>query len=206
MSAFERFLLLGIIFLLIVRTAFFTEDVPTLEDNPDAVRSGQHIDQSYDTPSGVIGRDSGTAGGYEWKPSSFTRRGIPSKLTLAPDGRIPDALRLNDTQKAFIYATMVATHDSLLERAKRDCPPDMNRDIVRWQARNRESIAAAKQVLNILAPGREAIRKSHETMAKSLFTKRICPTIEHYLRTGSYDPHAEAVDRLIQAADRINAG
>ena len=202
MPAFERFLLLGIIFLLIVRTAFFTEDIPRLENNPDAVRSGDHGD--FNTPSGVIGApatetpEHGTA--FDWNPASFDRRGIPKKLTLAPDGRIPEIMRLNDTQKAFVYATMVETYDVLLTRARDECPQDVKLDVTRWQARHARTIADARTILDILAPGRDTRRKVRDGMPAILFQKRICHTVDHYLRTGAYEPHREAVARLAHAA------
>lgn len=202
MSPLERFLFLSILFLLAVRIVFFTGDVPTLENNPDAMRSGERSD--FNTPSGVIGApDDGAGedtGTFDWDPASFSRRGIPKKLTLAPDGRIPEIVRLNDTQKAFVYATMMETYDVLLTRARDECPQDIKLGITRWQARHARTIADAGIVLDVLAPGRETRRTVQERMPATVFQKRVCPTVEHYLRTGAYEPHGDAVDRLTQAA------
>ncbi|PIW30703.1 MAG: hypothetical protein COW30_01645 [Rhodospirillales bacterium CG15_BIG_FIL_POST_REV_8_21_14_020_66_15] len=190
MSPLERFLLLGILFLLLVR--FFML--------PDSVeRTGREalVPESADATAGGAPADNGP---YEWDPAQFSRRGIPTKLTLTPEGRVPDIMRLNDTQKTFVYATMIETYDSLLKRAHRDCPLDLRRDILRWQARHARTIADAAWVLETLTPGREDARKVHALMTRDAFAKRICPTVEHYLATGAYDPHPEAVSRLAHAA------
>ncbi len=202
MSPLERFLFISILFLLAVRVLFFTGDVPTLENNPNAVRSGDRGD--FNTPSGVIGAPAPETAehdtAFDWNPASFDRRGIPKKLTLAPDGRIPEIMRLNDTQKAFVYATMVETYDVLLTRARDECPQDVKLDVTRWQARHARTIADARTILDILAPGRDTRRKVRDGMPAILFQKRICPTVDHYLRTGAYEPHREAVARLAHAA------
>lgn len=192
MSPLERFLLTSIIFLAVIRVFILPDegDRTAVEMPPPPA------------PDASVGSN-GTATVYDWNPAQFTRRGIPSKLTLTADGRVPDGLRLTDTQKTFVYAAMLDTHKSLLSRAHKDCPADMRRDIVRWQARHTAVIADAARVLERLAPGRNNARQSHNTISQDAFAQRICPTIEHYLATGAYEPHPEAIDRLAQAARTV---
>lgn len=189
MSPLERFLLIGIFFLIFVRV-FLMPDA-----GPDAGRDTPEF-----APNEVAEETAAAPGAYDWNPASFTRRGIPAKLTLTSDGRIPDSLRLNDTQKAFVYAAMIESYDQILTRAHEDCDPSLRRDIVRWQARFARTIADAEQVLQTLTPGRDSSRSSQAKMPSQTFKTRLCPTIEHYLATSAYNPHAEAVDRLSQAA------
>jgi hypothetical protein len=199
MSRLERLLLLGILFFGFIRLFMMPPD--------DAAHPDEQANWDSDTGYGNTGsaetgqtarQDMG--GGYDWNPASFTRRGIPAKLTLTVDGKVPDNLRLNDTQKAFVYAAMIETYDALLTRARTDCALDMRRDIVRWQARHARVIADAELVLDTLTPDRTERRTAHATMPSDVFTRRICPTVAHYLATGAYDPHPEAVDRLAHAA------
>ncbi len=190
MTPIERFLILGILFLGVLRVI-----LGIVVDHPAVVGPQVAVEPAMGEPATASG-----GGEYDWNPAAFTRRGIPAKLTLTPDGRVPDAMRLTDTQKAFVYAAMIDSYDSLLTRAKRDCATDMRRDIVRWQARNTAVIADAAHILDRLTPGRNSARKAHDTMPRDAFVTRLCPTIEHYIRTGAYDPHPEAVDRLAHAA------
>ncbi|MEQ9558726.1 MAG: hypothetical protein RIG67_23370 [Rhodospirillales bacterium] len=188
MSRLERFLILGILFLGVLRVL-----LGTAGDHPATV-GPQAAAPAMDRPE--TARD----GPYDWNPAQFTRRGIPAKLTLMPDGRVPDTIRLTDTQKVFVYAAMIDSYDSILTRAQRDCSADMRRDIVRWQARHAALIADAARILDRLTPGRDSARQAHDTMSRDAFVTRLCPTIDHYVRTGAYDPHPEAVDRLTHAA------
>ena len=187
MSRLERFLILGILFLGVLRVL-----LGIIVDHPSV--APQAAAPTMDEPDTV------PDGTYDWNPAAFTRRGIPAKLTLMPDGRVPDTFRLTDTQKAFVYAAMIDSYDSVLTRAKRDCAPDMHRDIVRWQARHAAIITDATRILDLLTPGRNNARQAHDSMPQDVFATRMCPTIEHYVRTGAYDPHPEAVDRLAHAA------
>lgn len=190
MSPLERFLLISILFLGAVRIFI----MPGM---------GEHAGRGMPeyTPDAVAEKaPSGREGTYDWNPASFTRRGIPSKLTLSSDGRVPDTMRLTDTQKAFVYAAMIETYASLLQRAHEDCDTQMRRDIVRWRARQAQTIADASDVLDLLSPSRNALSKPHDNMTAATFRKRICPTIEHYLATGAYNPHPEAIGRLAHAA------
>jgi len=192
MSRLERFLILGILFLGVLRVL-----LGIVVDHPAVV--GPQTQAAADPATGEP--EAALDGAYDWNPAAFTRRGIPAKLTLTPEGRVPDVIRLTDTQKAFVYAAMIDSYDSLLTRAKRDCAADMHRDIVRWQARHTAVIADASHILDRLTPGRNSsARQAHDTMPRDAFTTRMCPTIEHYIRTGAYDPHPEAVDRLAHAA------
>lgn len=178
MSRLERFLILGILFLGTLRVILGIVVGP----------------QPTPTPVDAV---------YDWTPDQFTRRGIPAKLTLMSDGRVPDRLSLTDTQKAFVYAAMMDSYDGVLTRALRDCPANIHRDITRWQAQHAETIADATRILGRLAPGRENARMAHDKMPQDIFVSRICPTIDRYIRSGSYEPHPEAVDRLAQAASHI---
>lgn len=189
MSWLERFLILGILFLGVLRVL-----LGIVADHPAVVGPQVAVEPAMGGP------DTAPGGAYDWNPAAFTRRGIPAKLTLTTDGRVPDTMRLTDTQKAFVYAAMIDSYDSLLTRAKRDCTTDMHRDIVRWQARHAAITADAARILDRLTPGRNNARQAHDTMARDTFITRLCPTIEHYIRTGAYDPHPEAVDRLAHAA------
>lgn len=187
MTPIERFLILGILFLGVLRVLLgIIVDHPSVAPQAAAPAMGE----PETAPDGT----------YDWNPAAFTRRGIPAKLTLMPDGRVPDTIRLTDTQKAFVYAAMIDSYDSVLTRAKRDCATDMRRDIVRWQARHAAIITDATQILDLLTPGRNNARQAHDGMPQDVFATRMCPTIEHYIRTGAYDPHPEAVDRLAHAA------
>jgi hypothetical protein len=187
MSRLERFLILGILFLGIVRVI-----LGNVADHHPVVAGSEAAGQAVDA-------DADAGGIYDWNPATFTRRGIPAKLTLTPDGRVPDTIPLTDTQKAFVYAAMIDSYDSLLTRARRDCAVDMHRDITRWQARHAATIADAARVLERLTPGRDGTRMAHDAMPQDAFVARLCPTIDHYIRTGAYDPHPEALDRLAQA-------
>ena len=189
MTSIERLLILGILFLGVLRVL-----LGIIVDHPAVVGPQVAAEFAMDGPETAPGGD------YDWNPAAFTRRGIPAKLTLTADGRVPDAMRLTDTQKAFVYAAMIDSYDSLLTRAKRDCATDMRRDIVRWQARNAAVIADAAHILDRLTPGRNSARQAHDGMPRDAFVTRLCPTIEHYIRTGAYDPHPEAVGRLVHAA------
>tara|TARA_R110000772_G_scaffold232445_3_gene344011 strand:+ start:24206 stop:24793 length:588 start_codon:yes stop_codon:yes gene_type:complete len=191
MTPIERFLILGILFLGVLRVL-----LGIVADHPAVVGPQVAVEPAMGEP------DTALDGAYDWNPATFTRRGIPTKLTLTTDGRVPDAMRLTDTQKAFVYAAMIDSYDSLLTRAQRDCATDMRRDIVRWQARHAAIIADAARILDRLTPGRDSARQAHDAMPRDAFVKRLCPTIEHYIRTGAYDPHPEAVDRLAHAARR----
>mgnify|MGYP003142133023 FL=1 len=193
MSRLERFLILGILFLGVLRVL-----LGIVVDHPSVVAPQVAAEPAMGEPETAPGGD------YDWNLAAFTRRGIPAKLTLTTDGRVPDAIRLTDTQKAFVYAAMIDNYDSLLTRAKRDCATDMRRDIVRWQARNAAVITDAAHILNRLMPGRNNARQAHDTMPRDAFVTRLCPTIEHYIRTGAYDPHPEAVDRLAHAARKTS--
>ncbi|UTW52877.1 hypothetical protein KFF05_05825 [bacterium SCSIO 12827] len=187
MTPIERFLILGILFLGVLRVL-----LGIIVDHPSVApqAAAPAMDEPATAPDGA----------YDWNPAAFTRRGIPAKLTLMPDGRVPDTIRLTDTQKAFVYAAMIDSYDSVLTRAKRDCATDMRRDIVRWQARHAAIITDATRILDLLTPGRNNARQAHDGMPQDVFATRMCPTIEHYIRTGAYDPHPEAVDRLAHAA------
>ena len=187
MTPIERFLILGILFLGVLRVL-----LGIIVDHPSV--APQAAAPAMDEP------ETAPDGAYDWNPAAFTRRGIPTKLTLTPDGRVPDAIRLTDTQKAFVYAAMIDSYDSVLTRAKRDCAADMRRGIVRWQARHATIITDATRILDLLTPGRNNARQAHDSMPQDVFAKRMCPTIEHYIRTGAYAPHPEAVDRLAHAA------
>tara|TARA_R110002073_G_scaffold635_3_gene5008 strand:+ start:52 stop:639 length:588 start_codon:yes stop_codon:yes gene_type:complete len=189
MSPLERFLLASIMFLVAVRVFILPgESDRAVVETPSPAASGAALETD------------GTAAAYDWNPAQFTRRGIPAKLTLMPDGRVPETIRLSDTQKAFVYAAMIDSYDSILTRAQRDCSADMRRDIARWQARHGALITDAARILNRLAPGRDSARQTHDAMPRDAFVTRLCPTIGHYIRTGAYDPHPEAVDRLTHAA------
>lgn len=189
MSPLERFLLASIMFLVIVRVFILPDE-----------RERTAVESQLPGPPDAAVEAADAGAPYDWNPDQFTRRGIPAKLTLTPDGRVPDTMRLTDTQKAFVYAAMLNAHDSLMTRAHEDCPLDLRRDIVRWQARNARTIADAEEILNRLTPDRDIAGKPHDALSRDVFAVRVCPTIEHYLRTGAYNPHPEVVARLAHAA------
>ncbi len=198
MSHIERMLLIGIVFLVAVKIL-----TPTMDDrrmdggDPSAATPNDPV---YGRPQSDAGEEI-AAGGYDFDPAGFSRDGIPAKLTLDADGRIPARLKLDDTQSAYVYATMIRVYDSLLERAEEACNPQLLEDIQSWRQRQAGILADAVTVLDALNMDR--LPRSTRTflaLPPKEFQRRVCPRIERFLSSGGYDPHPEAIDRLSQAA------
>lgn len=142
----------------------------------------------------------GGPGSFTWDPAGFSRKGIPGKLTLGRDGRIPDGLGLTDTQRAYVYATMMLTYDGLLERAKAECDAATQAAVLRWQARHAATVSGAVTVMTALSgTAAPAGKQAYEALSPQAFQQKVCPTAKRHLGTGGYDPHPDAVTVLAHA-------
>ena len=197
MSQFERALLYAILLL-----AGFRLIGLVLDDGSGGVSP---IDPpAHEPPAAAAPADGGT-GSFTWDPAGFSRKGIPGKLTLGRDGRIPDGLSLTDTQRAYVYATMMLTYDGLLERAKADCDAVTQAAVLRWQARHAATISGAVTAMTALSGhAAPAGKQAYEALSRQAFQQKVCPTVRRHLSTGGYDPHPDAVTVLAHAKAQAN--
>lgn len=198
MSRLERILLFGIVFLLLVKVLMTTVDP---DATPYGGQPGSPSDPNIEAPDPVYGAPGAPgAGAYDWNPDTFSRKSIPPKVSIDRSGRLSDSHNLNDTQKAYVYATLVRVYNSMLDRAERDCDPKINSQILRWEQTNAATITNAEQVLaRLKASQLPRTTQTFLALPASEFRRKVCPQIERSLASGTYTPHPEAVDRLAHA-------
>lgn len=198
MTTIERALLYAIILLAFFRFIVFRLDdgtVPVVAT--PAQQEGGLREAGSEPPAGAETAPSGT---FNWDPASFSREGLPKLPVLTPEGRIPANVRLTDTQRAFLYASMMMAYANLLEHAKSDCDTNTRALVLRWQARHARTLANANDVLLALdAADVVTARAAHEALPADLFRTKFCPSIKRYLAINAYEPHPELVSVLAEA-------